>query len=245
MAELANDDELYFTWWFNELEQAGLAKDLSHEGTQFDIIDNDIFSYEHFDKRGKEKIITKELYERLTWKPDFSMLLSRKLEGKMFAIINENSNDNRLILPDNFDKSLGNIYQETCLLTTTSQIVDDEWIRVWFDVKPPAFALQFSSKLSSSRDFRYLKKIMFLRHKIYVNKVVTSHNKDVKQLSRTNTIFYKTFLPQRYLFNNKDGRPRKLKNHEKASKSIAQYLESKKVFEEPQTQNLNQQQELF
>lgn len=242
MQQELNKDELYFSWWFDELAQKGLAKELKFEPEEFDIIDQDIFSYDKFNKKGTSQIITKELFEKLIWNPDYSFIISRKLEGKMFAIIDENTEDNRLITPDNFDKSLGNIYQQTCLLTTTSQIIDEDWVKIWLDVKPPAHALQFSGGLSSSRDFRYLKRIMFERHKIYINKVVVKNGKDVKQLSRANTLFYKTFLPQRYKFTDKSGALRTLKNHEAACRNIKQYLEYKEVFK---LNNNQSQQELF
>lgn len=221
-----NKDEDYFVWWANELIENNLAKHPLFEPVTFIVLDSLIMEVE---KRLKTKtqVITKGLFKDLTWTPDFSLIVSRKLEGKLFLIIDENEPNNPAMIPDNFEGT--DIYQETCLITTTNEIIDEDWVRIWFDVKPPSFALAFSSQLGSSRDFKYLQRLMFDRNKIYVNKVVMKDPKEYKVAHKANTLFNKTFLPYRYRFNDVDGKPRKLKKHESASKKILEYLTFKNV----------------
>lgn len=225
--KIQNKDEDYFVWWANELIKRGYAKDVRFEPVNWIVQDAGILTVEKFMKRGDNQFITKKIFNELTWTVDFCIDMHRSLEGKMFLIIDDETPDNRVLIPDHFDKSLQDIYLQTCLMTTKSQILDDEWVRLWLDVKPPAHAIQFSGSLGSSRDFKYLQRLMFERNKIYVNKVVMKHGKDSKNPNRVNTLFNKTFLPERYLYNDVDLKPRKLKNHEQVALSINQYLKSK------------------
>lgn len=239
---IQNDDEDYFVWWANELIIKGLARECEFEPQTLLVSDMSFFNVEKFLKRSTQ-IITKTLFNSLEWTPDFSLIVHRSLEGKMFVIIDEETQS--VLIPNHFDKELKDIYQQTCLITTSSQIIDEDWVKIWFDVKPPSFAAQFSGKLGSSRDFKYLQRMLYEKENIYVNKVVMKYGKDSKEKSgsigKVNTLFAKTFLPERYKFNNKDGKLRKLKNHERVALSIEQYLSLKKVGQE----NKQQQQELF
>lgn len=223
-----NDPEMYFTWWANELEDKGLSKGWEFEPISFDIFDSDIISFTRFMAKGNEQINTKMLFGQLKWEPDFCVIMHRSLEGKMFAIIDTETEDNRLITPDNFKKEKGNVYQETYLMTTTDQIIDENWIKIWFDVKPPAYAAQRNGSLGSIRDFRYLQRIMFYRHKIYVNKVITDYGKESKT-NNIDSLFVKTFLPKRYKFTNKSRGLRKLKRHEMSCRTLENYLEYKEL----------------
>jgi len=234
---IVNDDETYFIWWANELISNGLAKECKFEPETILVSDVQILNVEKFLKKSSQ-IITKKLFDSLEWTPDFTLLVHRSLEGRMFVILDKETES--ILIPEHFDKSLKDIYQQTCLITTSSQIVDDEWVKIWFDVKPPSFAAQFSSSLGSSRDFKYLQRMMYDRNDIYVNKVIMKYGKETKK-DKINSLFSKTFLPERYKFNNKDGKLRKLKNHEKAALTLEKYLTEKGLIKVEQ----NQQTELF
>jgi len=234
-----NKDEIYFTWWFNELFHKGLARDCLFEPVTHMVHDVHLVDVKKFMKT-KEQYITKKIFPELHWTVDYSVIMHRSLEGKMFCIIDTDINE--IMIPKDFDKKLVDIYQQTCLLTTSNEIIDDEWVRVWFDVKPTAQAAQFSSSLGSSRDFKYLQRLMYDKNGIYVNKVILKDSRNIKIPTKGNTLFSKTFLPKRYRYNDVDGKLRKLKNHEEAARTIDQYLEEKEVFK---TNTNALQQELF
>lgn len=221
-----NKDENYFVWWFNELFSNGLAKECHFEPKAFMVHDALLLNSKKFMKT-KTQDITKKLFSELYWTVDFSFIIHRSLEGKMFVIVDTDNNE--IMIPDSFDKTLVDIYQQTCLVTTKDEIIDDNWVRVWVDVKPPSFAVQFSSALGSSRDFKYLQRLMYENHNIYVNKVIMKDSRNLKKPLNANTLFAKTFLPKRYKYNDIDGKLRKLKNHESAARTIEQYLQEKKV----------------
>ena len=212
-----NKDENYFVWWFNELFSKGLAKECFFEPKSFMVHDALLLNSKKFMKT-KTQDITKKLFPELYWTVDFSFIIHRSLEGKMIVIVDTDKNE--ILIPDSFDKTLVDIYQQTCLVTTTSQIIDDEWVKVWVDVKPPSFATQFSSSLGSSRDFKYLQRLMYEKNGVYVNKVIMKDSRNIKKPESANTLFSKTFLPKRYKYNDVDGKLRKLKNHEACARTI-------------------------
>lgn len=209
-----SQSELYFEWWLEELKSVGLV--VSYERAESFVLINPLAFdyYQHY--KTKEPLIKQvNILRSVTYTPDYKVLFSNKMVGKLFAGLNgKNIMDNgRLMVP-------GNIWQEVLFLTTGFQYFN-ETSYVYFDVKPPSSALRYSGSLASSRDFPVKQRLMYEKHNIFVNKVIPYGQKEC--------LFTKTFLPKRYKWSDKSTKLRTLKEYEKKAKNLAQYLESKSI----------------
>jgi hypothetical protein len=200
MATEINQNELYFEWWLNELQEYGKVKKYIREHQTFLLYKPLLIIYEH---KLKTKTSEKEfnLFQDMEYTPDYIVRFDISMSNKIGLIKN-----NKLI-NDNINRSNYFAY---------STEFDNESIYIYFDCKPTAQAERFSNRVGSSRDFKFNKRLMFEKHNIIVNKVVP-------QGSAT-SLFCKTFLPQRYKLTDKNLTPRKLKEYEKKAPNIDAFL---------------------
>lgn len=212
--------EVYFEWWLEELKAVGLVKSYEREPQTFVLMDAEpIFYNQHY--KSKEPLVKNfNLFRPITYTPDYVISISCKLASRLFGVIKKETK----LLYDLDYREPGSVYQETLFYTINHphECLDKEhFIDIWFDVKPPAKALQFSGQLGSSREFPYNQRLMYEKHNIIVNKVIP--------IGSSTSLFAKTFLPNRYKWTDKSGAIRQLKGYEANAKTLQQYLESKKI----------------
>lgn len=214
MATDKNKGELYFEWWLNDMKKVGLVLDYVREPKTFILKDPiQIWMNKKF-VRKESFIVSKELFHHITYTPDYLVRFNKKLFNKFIGAIEieykdiENEKDDFFILNEDGFDGPGIIYDETMFYTTAllkRHFKEEEgFIGVLFDVKPPPLALKFSSKTGSSRDFKFNKRLMFDVFGLYVNKVVPIG-------SGNNSLFNKTFFPDRYRYTDSGDRVRKSK----------------------------------
>lgn len=213
-----SQSELYFEWWLEELQAIGLV--LKFErcdkiGESFVLMEPLAFDYNQHYKTKEPLIKQVNVLRSVTYTPDYKVHFNKKLLGKLYANVND-----KLILDEGRIPLPGNIWQEILFLTTNTDYWSETSI-VYFDVKPPSSALRFSGALASSRDFPVKQRLMYEKHNIFVNKVISYGQKEC--------LFTKTFLPKRYKWTDKSTKLRSLKTYEKSAKNLAQYLESKSI----------------
>lgn len=199
MATEKNMYETYFEWWLEELKKAGLVLEYEREPQTFVVHDTVLGFYnQHFAK--KQPIIRDfTLVDSITYTPDYKVVFSEKLFNKLFGMIDSNK---MLVEYEPLDK--GNYYQETLFYCTELGREFDKYT-IYFDVKPPAKAIQFSGKLGSSRDFPLKRAMLFQKENLIMNKVVPVGSKM--------SLFNKTFMPKRYRYTDGGTTLRKIKGN--------------------------------
>lgn len=214
MATEKNSEELYFEWWLEELKSLGLVLEYQREPHTFEIAPAIPIFYNQI--RPKTPIVKSfNLFGTLVYTPDYRVKFSKKLINKMIGVISKEEN---IMVEFGFAEN-GSVYQNTIFYTT--DLPETEWVTVYFDVKPPASAQRRTGTLGSSRDFKYISRMMYENHGIIVNKATP--------IGTSTSLFCKTFLPKRYQFTDVSGKPRKLKDYEMKAKSLSQYLSLKNI----------------
>lgn len=217
MATEKNKTELYFEWWLEELKEKGLVISYEREPQTF-VIADPIPIYYNQNKKTKSFVKQFEIHPILTYTPDYKVVFSEKMLNKLIGIINKRE---QTIFEKDFSE-VGSVYQNTMFYTEYNSWIKEQGnLVLYFDVKPPSIATQKSGRVSSSRDFKYVSRMMYDKHDIIVNKVVP--------IGTSTCLFSKTFLPKRYKFTDVSGALRKLKDYESKSKSIKEYLESRNI----------------
>lgn len=169
-------EELYMSWWIDELKDAGYIIDAKHHPGVFKLSPVQKF-------KTLKQLATKQREDEHTilrpheYTPDWKIVWNEKAVGLLCKIFDENNVLNKDIkayfwahLSKNDNKPFSII-----------------------DVKP------FFDMQNMTRLFTINQKWVFVKHRLYVQKVVTDK------------LFEKTFCPQRYLITNKSGKERKLK----------------------------------
>lgn len=193
MAE-KNMNEKYFEWWLEELKKNGLVKEFEAQPKSFVLKEPIPIFYKHLYKTKDPLTKNFTLFNAITYTCDYRVIFKVELLNKLFGIF---FSEERELLKD-FNLKTGNVYQNTLFYSSEKGIIfkegtnEIEYVEIYFDVKPPSKALQFSGKLGSSRDFKFNQRMTYDRHNIYVNKVVP--------IGTSTSLFNKTFTPKRYLF---------------------------------------------
>ena len=199
MATEKNMFETYFEWWLEELKKSGLVLEYEREPKTFVVHDSVVGFYnQHFVK--KQPIIRDfTLIDSITYTADYRVVFSEKLFNKLFGMI-----DSQKMLVEYEPLDKGNYYQETLFYCTELGRNFNEYT-VYFDIKPPAKAIQFSGKLGSSRDFPLKRAMLFQKENILLNKVVP--------IGSQSSLFNKTFMPKRYRYTDAGQQLRKIKGN--------------------------------
>lgn len=213
MSTKINMTELYFQWWLETLENKGLVKNIEREPVTFTITDGIHLFYNQHYKTKKPIIKSSTTNQALAYTYDYHAEFNVVLVNKLIGIIGKDN-----LLNDYDFKGPGNIYQDTLFYATENDIKDG-WVKVIFDVKPPAAAARFSGALGSSRDFKYISYLLFnSEHRKFLNKVVP--------VGTSTSLFNKTFIPERYMFT--DGGTKIRKNSEKFDR-FEKWAKDKKI----------------
>ena len=217
-----NMTEIYFEWWLTELQKHGLVIDFFREPQTFILREPKLIYYNQ-DFVKKESIIRSfSIDNGITYTPDYKVIFSSKLFGAMLALINQQD-----ILYNPNVENTSELYQKTLFYAMDSMPMEQGGYVFYFDVKPPAKALQFSGSLGSSREFPYNKTLMREIHGIVVNKVVP--------IGSSTSLFEKTFMPLRYRYTDSGGSLRTKKDKNKLAfpvkgKSFDDYITEKQII---------------
>ena len=214
--------ELYFEWWLKALQSVGLVRNYTKEPDSVMVLPPFVIHSKVHMVRQHSKIATHEIFKMSTYTRDYDVEVHRSLLEKLFGVIRKENDV--FILHETIPKAKGDAYFDFAYyyLFNPNEINSD-YVKVSFDVKPPSRALQFSSSLTSSREFPYNQKLMLYKHKIFVNKVIPVDNKE-KKSGLSNCLFGRTFMPERFLFTD-SGKPNR-KIHFK-TKTIQQWMDEK------------------
>ena len=224
MATEKNTTELYFELWLDELKNKGLVKYYEREPKNILIKDSFPIFYNQHNKRGNPIIKNFNLFRPITYTPDYLVVFDKSLLNILFGFLIKSDLDNSYCLKDFDEIKPGNVYSET-LFYTSKKIDSGKFAGdylLYFDVKPPSSVLQFTGNLQSSRDFPLKSRMIFDKYGVYINKVIP--------IGQKTSLFSKTFLPERYKYTDKSGELRKLKDYEKSSKSLNEYLKLKNLI---------------
>ena len=182
-----NTNENYFSWWAEDLMAYGLVLEIIFEPETFVICDH-VPMYVTQNYKTKDSIIkTKTFYDQLVYTPDFLVYMHPLLLHNLFGLVDYNTN----LLKNDPNMNAGNVYQNTlfyCTVKDTKTVGEVTYYGVYFEVKPPNNDTGAAVKAG---EFRYKNRLMYERHLIIVNKVVPVGSK--------NSLFSKTFFPNRYL----------------------------------------------
>lgn len=215
MSTERNDTEMYFEWWLDELKEAGLVLSYEREPKAFVLKDAIPIYFEHKYKSKESLYKNFNLFPPMIYTADYKVLFHNNLINKLFGIIKM---DNVLLSSNELET--GNVYENTLFYCTGNAIkFNPEGVEIYFDVKPPAKAIRYSSGLGSSREFPVKQRIIYDNEKIYINKVVP--------IGSDSCLFNKTFTPRRYLFNNVNGKPRKING---IPKTLNSYLQTRSIL---------------
>lgn len=189
-----NSYEIYFEWWLEVLKQNGLVVNYEYQPEAFILKRVVPIFYEH--KYAKKDPLFKDfnLFQPITYTTDYKVVFDVALWNKLYGIFFK---DDHKMLSDDSQKT-GNVYQNTLFYASEKGIIFEDnsasikHVEMYFDVKPPSKAVQFSGKLGSSRDFKFNQRMVYDIHGIYVNKVVP--------IGTSTSLYAKTFTPNRYLY---------------------------------------------
>lgn len=196
-----NSEEIYFGWWLDELQQAGLLHEHNAHPESFVIRDALPVYYEQHYRSNKPTIVKNfNLFQPITYTADRRVVFNATMADKLFGII---GNENLLLHDPKLEA--GSVYDHVMFYGTFKSLIrvnGESMAEIFFDVKPPAAALRKSGKLGSSRDFPLKQRMLYETLNVYVNKVIPIGSKDC--------LFAKTFTPRRYLFQDSSGGVRKI-----------------------------------
>jgi len=213
--EKENMYEVYFEWYLNALKSVGLVKEYVKEPESCIVLPPfTIHSSVHMVRKAS-KIASHDIMKMATYTRDYDALVHRSLLETLFGVIKKE--DGIYILHETIPKTKGDAFYDFSYYYLFNPAENNEdFVKVSFDVKPPAKALQFSGSLGSSREFPYNQKLMLEKHNILVNKVVPVGN--------SNSLFAKTFTPDRYFYTD-GGRPGRKINFK--TKTLEEWMREK------------------
>ena len=176
MNEYASDEERYFSWWLNELKEAGLITLLKYQPKPFRLSNAVELSYlEVLKTKTKERTV--KLLDGHKYQADFLIHWSKKLYRIMFT---------------DYSQLMDRSYKKYPFIANYS-VVKDIYYSV-IDVKGTY------NQNEAWRRFSVDQKWVFQMHHIYVQKVIThpSYNKKTKKITPANALFPATFIPRQF-----------------------------------------------
>lgn len=193
-------EEEYFFWWLEEAKNHGLLTEFIFQPKPFNLFDK--VKVEYFEQlKTKVKVKDSTLLREHKYQADFLIRWDSKWIFKLF-------------LP--WDQ-VGNHFPNKVPFVANRSRKSDEFFSV-VDVKGTF------NQNDAWRRFAINQKWVFQNFNIYVQKLIThpSVKKDGRIIPAS-ALFYKTFVPERFLYTNKSNKPRKIKY---PIKSIKEYIAS-------------------
>jgi len=143
-----SDEEVYFSWFLNELEANGIIYDVSHQPESFCLFEGfkNTYQYEHKFKRKRSEIREKEetILNTKLYTPDFKWKWARLFHGLLYSVVNN---------------------KEKLSTLFNAQIINEEAVQ-YAEIKGLA------SKFKSHQEFVLLQKWAWQKTGIFVQKII-------------------------------------------------------------------------
>lgn len=201
-----NKFELYFEWWLNDMQKMGLVRKWKKEPESLLMLDPMvIYSQVHFERK-ESRTVSHNLLNPATYTRDYDVEFHKSLLDVFIGLIVKE--EDSYVLKELYERKKADTYYDFSYYYLFNQKeISEDYFTVSFDVKPGAAAIRFSSGLGSSREFPYNQKLMVEKYGIFVNKVIPCKDR--------NSLFNKTFIPEKYMFTDTGKQLRKLGPTEK------------------------------
>jgi len=215
-AEKENMFEAYFEWWLNELQKVGLVKKFYKEPESIKVLDPIVLYTNVHHPKKDIMTTTHNILNPASYTRDYDVEFHKSLLDVFIGLI-KRVDGNMYYLHEFRDREKGDTYFEfSYYYLLKPHETQADFFTVSFDVKPPSAVLQRSSKLGSSREFPYNQKLMLEKHDIFVNKVIPCKSRD--------SLFNKTFMPEKYLLTDAGKQLRKLNNKIEKVRTIKEWM---------------------
>lgn len=189
-----NDDEMYFTWYLDELIQFGYLKSYDREPETLIVLP----AYEHtrekhyVNKKNEEDSFN--LLQPITYTYDFRLIWHHSAT---------------YVFTEIFTKGKPFKFGEPTFISHYIKMHGETEIISYVDVKPHVSAARFGGgKLASFYTFPFIQKFLMVTRGLYINKAIP---KNQGNFGINTCLFAKTFTPNRYKFTDQAGQLRKLK----------------------------------
>lgn len=177
-----SNEEIYFSWWLNELKALGYIKEIIHQPTAYPLsgqVNSEYF--EPYKKKEGGKYVTEEILPAHVYTPDVKIIWDASALGVFTEMLNSSVRKKK------------NRSFQTIICQTTGEIEDGLGYYSIIEVKP-SFDQNNMTRLAKIN----IKWVME-KHGDFVNIIIPENH------------FHKTFTPKKFLFTNKSGKARKIK----------------------------------
>jgi hypothetical protein len=187
-----NDDEMYFTWWLDELKQHGFIKWYDREPENIEVLPAYVHQREKHYKTKPNESEDFNLLAAINYTYDFRIVWEKKA---------------LYILTEPFAEGESFRFGMPEFVSHYITLMDELELVSYVDVKPHHSAASFGGNLSSFYTFPFIQKYLLKRRGLFVNKAVP---KNQGKHGVNNCLFAKTFTPNRFLFTDASQQLRKI-----------------------------------
>jgi hypothetical protein len=203
-----NTIELYFEWWLLEMQSKGFVKEFFREPeTMLVQAPAEYGRYKRFKTKEKE-VETFNLFPRIQYTYDYIVVWNKSAEYLFYEEVNDK--------------------RESIFQFSMPQFIAHEDkegdIVSYVDVKPTNAVQQRGGKVSSAITFPLKQRMLWDRHRLFINKVVPI---PMAGTGYNSALFIKTFTPQRYLLTDGGGQRRKIKFK---TESLVEFVNKKTTY---------------
>jgi len=182
--KFASDEEWYFSWYVQELLDAGILIEAEYQPAPFKLCNEAVLVGRGMDKKGPYNF-TKTLLNDLDYNPDWKLTWSDNCEKFVTRI-------DRFISKDPFNAFLSQL---------------NGLIETWVDVKGASVGMNNSSAVT----FPIKQKMVYDKFGIYIQKIIpVYYTKNKRGEKIPYGLFPDTFTPERFLYQNVQAHKRAL-----------------------------------
>lgn len=189
-----NPDEMYFTWYLDELQEYGYIESYEREPETINVLPAYVHTREkHFVNKENESEEF-NLLQPITYTYDFRVIWDQSAKN---------------IFTEPFNKDKPFKFGEPTFISHYIKMQDEVKLVSYVDVKPHVSAASFGGgKLASYYTFPFIQKFLMSNMGLYINKAIP---KNQGKYGVNTCLFAKTFTPNRYKFTDKATMLRKIK----------------------------------
>jgi len=197
--KFASEEEWIFSWWLNELIEAGFIVEVEYQPEPFQLSESVVASAKML-KKNKVQVVEKKVFAEHIYTPDWRIMWSQTAIGVFVTSLN-----------DIADKE-NNVYFYNCKMGIG-------WPESIIDIKGSFNGMNNSSATT----FPLNQKWVYSKYGIYVQKVIPLYYTKTKQGKRIpHGLFADTFTPNRYLVQNERINVRRTIHYE--PRTLQEYL---------------------